>query len=546
MENYIVKVKSYYNDEVIQYGTGIIIADTWVLTAEHVVCGYRHTVELSGCEIPIKKLNCMNGVAVLEAEKNFPWKIQVFSDDEILDESSNWIIQGYIGTQQKTHEITGMGFHIVETSNVWDCSLINIMTGSVEDYVGLSGSPVFCDGRIVGILQMQSSNHMGLLGIRMTTVKIFKPLLPEAAKCGNEYLIQIFEKLKKYTEMQLNKNLQSKKYIPNIFVEEGDYKEKARYFAEPLLFVNKTLREIMQLDFQEINAVLKKEGSEIDFNSLNVSVTVDNVEKVTLELTKKIQMTVDNIRLLEERIYEREVVWAEFYNIKQNLLNSSIRFAMGEWAENLEYASKKYLLLTKDAGQGKTNFLCDFTSNFLIRKGYLVLYYNAYQFNQSPMLYIHKQLTMNGQYSMEYVHKILLREWERTKRPVMIIIDGLNENTFIENFGQCMRDFLEECQQYPYIKVIMSTRNELFQERFGVIEEGSYQESYKKMDMWRTGDDFKNRIFRGYMQYFDISIRPNALSQRAYDLLTDDVLLLRFFCEVNEYQQQIYLYDVYK
>lgn len=45
MENYIVKVKSYYNDEVIQYGTGIIIADTWVLTAEHVVCGNRHTVE---------------------------------------------------------------------------------------------------------------------------------------------------------------------------------------------------------------------------------------------------------------------------------------------------------------------------------------------------------------------------------------------------------------------------------------------------------------------------------------------------------------------
>lgn len=546
MENYIVKVKSYYYDEVIQYGTGIIIADTWVLTAEHVVCGNRHTVELSGCEIPIKKFNCMNGVAVLEAEKNFSWKAQAFSDDEILDEASNWIIHGYIGTQQKAHEITGMGFHIVETSNVWDCSLINIMTGSAEDYVGLSGSPVFCDGRIVGILQMQSSNRMGLLGIRMTTVKMFEPLLPEAAKCGNEYLIQIFEKLKKYTEMQLNKNLQSKKYIPNIFVEEGDYKEKARYFAEPLLFVNKTLREIMQLDFQEINAVLKKEGSEIDFNSLNVSVTVDNVEEVTLELTKKIQMTVDNIRLLEKRIYEREVVWAEFYNIKQNLLNSSIRFVMGEWAENLEYASKKYLLLTKDAGQGKTNFLCDFTTNFLIRKEYLVLYYNAYQFNQSPMLYIHKQLTMNGQYSMEYVHKILLREWERTKRSVMIIIDGLNENTFIENFGQCMRDFLEECQQYPYIKVIMSTRNELFQERFGVIEEGSYQESYKKMDMWRTDDDFKNRIFRGYMQYFDISIRPNALSQRAYDLLTDDVLLLRFFGEVNEHQQQIYLYDVYK
>lgn len=158
----------------------------------------------------------------------------------------------------------------------------------------------------------------------------------------------------------------------------------------------------MQLDFREINAVMKEEANEIEFNSLNVSVTVDNIDEVTLDLTEKIHMAIDNIRLLEERIHEREVVWAEFYNIKQNLLNSSIRFAMGEWAENLEYASKKYLLITKAAGQGKTNFLCDFTNNFLIRKGYLVLYYNAYQFNQSPMLYIHKQLTMNGKYSMEY------------------------------------------------------------------------------------------------------------------------------------------------
>lgn len=546
MENYIVKVKSYYNDEVIQYGTGIIIADTWVLTAEHVVCGNRHTVEISGCEISIKEYNSMNGVAVLEAEKKIPWKVQAFSDDEILDESSNWLIQGYIGTQQKTHEITGTGFHIVETSNVWDCSLINIVTGSAEDYVGLSGSPVFCDGRIVGILQMQAFNRMGLLGIRMTTVKMFEPLLPEKAKFGNEYLTQMYEKSKKYTEMQLNKNLKSKKYIPSIFVEEGDYKEKARYFAEPVLFVQKTLKEIMQLDFQKINAVLKEEAKEIDFNGLNVSVTVDNVEDVALELTEKIKMAVDNIRLLEKRLYKRKLAWSEYYSIWQNLLNSSITFVMGEWLENLEYATKKYLLLTKDAGQGKTNFLCDFTTNFLIRKGYLVLYYNAYDFNQSPMSYIHKQLTMNEQYSMEYVHKILLREWERTKRPVMIIIDGLNENTLIKNFGHCMRDFLEECEQYPYIKVIMSTRNELFQERFGVIEEGGYQAHYKKMDMRLIGDDFKNRIFWGYMQYFDISIRPNALSQSAYDMLTDDVLLLRFFCEVNEHQQQIYLYDVYK
>ena len=42
----------------------------------------------------------------------------------------------------------------------------------------------------------------------------------------------------------------------------------------------------------------------------------------------------------------------------------------------------------------------------------------------------------------------------------------------------------------------------------------------------------------------DISIK--FLSEKAYKLLSNDVLLLRFFCEVNIHQKQIYLYDVYK
>ena len=547
MENYIVKVKSYYHEETVQYGTGIIIADRCILTAEHVVCGEKHVVEISGSEIPVEKRDTVGGVVVLEAAEILPYKAQIFSDDEILDDSSKWIIQGYISSQQNEHEITGNGFHVVDNSNVWNCLLINIVTGNAGDYRGLSGSPVFCDGRIVGIIQMQSSNSRGRLGIRMTTVKMFNVLLPKSAKSGNECLIKMHERLEQYTNMQIDKNLQSKKYIPSIFVEEGDYKEKVRYFAEPCLFVKKTIMEMQQLEFQDFNEVLKKiKGPQIEIDGLDILGTSANVEDIARELAERMQTVVDNIRSIEEHAYKREVIWADFYNIKQNLLNCSITFDMRQWIENLEYATKKYLLITKNAGQGKTNFLCDFTTNFLLRKGYFVIYFNAYEFNQNPMFYIYKQLTLNEHYAMEYVHKVLLREWKKTKRPVIIVIDGLNENTLIENFAQCMRDFLEECEQYPYIKVIMSTRNELFQERFGAIEEGSYQEHYKKMDMWHTADEFKNRIFWGYMKHFNITIRLNALSQRAFDLLTKDVLLLRFFCEVNEHQKQIYLYDVYK
>lgn len=114
---------------------------------------------------------------------------------------------------------------------------------------------------------------------------------------------------------------------------------------------------------------------------------------------------------------------------------------------------------------------------------------------------IKRKLSLDGRYPFLYANKILLREWQRSQRPFVIIIDGLNENTLVENFGQCIRDFLEECKDYPYIKVIMTTRNELFQERFAVIEEGMYSSAYQHIDMWQRGNDFKERIFRGYLRF---------------------------------------------
>ena len=97
----------------------------------------------------------------------------------------------------------------------------------------MSGSPVFCDERIVGILQMQGSNRKGELGIRMSSIKTLLRLLPDKSIKKNEYLLKIQESLNQYTRQQIEKNLQSKKYIPDIFVEERNYKEKIRFFADP-------------------------------------------------------------------------------------------------------------------------------------------------------------------------------------------------------------------------------------------------------------------------------------------------------------------------
>ncbi len=550
MEKYIVKVRSYLREECIEYGTGIMIGRNLVLTPRHVTCGERHTVWVGGKEEESCVVNENNVAVVLEiGNSDDSYCIaDIFSDDEVLDEESRWSVSGFITSQQCEHHVRGTGIIISPVKDEeWDYHLAAITAGIADNYQGLSGSPVFCDHRIVGILQMQAYNSSGALGVRMSSVEMFQDLLAKENFKPNAYHMLLKEACVQYTRSQIDKNVKSKKYIADIFVEEGDYKENLRYFADPMLFLKKAIRDAKMLDFKNVNFYLGKQGKqEIDFSDLTENFSVTELEPLHSCLGDRVSDGISLLAELDKYFYSDTSSLEESYDLRQNSLNNSVKYYLSDIKDNIDFIEKKYILLTKDAGQGKTNFVCDFTANFLMRKGYCALYFNAYDFRENPMALLKQKLSLDGVYSFSYGNKILRREWNRTKKPLVVIIDGLNENSLVKNFGQCIRDFLEECQAYPYIKVIMTTRNEFLRERFEVIEEGTYSRAYKHIDMWQRSDDFKGRIFRGYLNFFGITIRENTLTNRFYDALTSDVLLLRFFCEANEGKKQIYVYDVYK
>ncbi len=550
MEKCIVKVRSYFKDECIEYGTGVMIAVNLVLTPRHVACGDRYTVWIGDKENQAHVVKENDFAVVLEiSQSDYTYIVaDIFSDDEILDEESIWSVSGFISSQQCEHHMRGTGIIVSPARDLeWDYHLAATMTGRTDNYQGLSGSPVFCDNRIVGILQIQAYNSSGALGVCMSSVKMFRDLLAKENFKPNEYQMLLKDVFTQHTKNQIVKNEKSKKYIADIFVEEGDYKENLRYFAEPMLFLMKAIRDTKILDFESVNFHLRENGKqEIDFSDLTENFSTAELEKVYVYLCDKISYAISCIEELGKIIDSDISDLGKYFEIRQNSFNSSVKYYLSDIKDDIDFIAKKYILLTKDAGQGKTNFVCDFASNFLMRKGYCALYFNAYDFRENPMTLVQRKLSLDGMYSFLYANKILVREWNRSKRPIVIIIDGLNENTVIKNFGQCIRDFLEECQVYPYIKVIMTTRNEFLQERFAVIEEGTHSSVYKHIDMWHRGEGFKGRIFRGYLGFFGITIRENTLTNKSYATLTDDILLLRFFCEVNENKKQIYIYDVYK
>lgn len=157
------------------------------------------------------------------------------------------------------------------------------------------------------------------------------------------------------------------------------------------------------------------------------------------------------------------------------------------------------ILLTRDAGQGKTNFLCDFTENYLLKKKIVSIYYNAFEFCERPVDTILRKLTCDKKYELQYIKKVLSKRWNLSLQPIIIIIDGLNENTTLNNFGKYMEESLAELMSIPSVKIIMTSRNELLEERFGGLCCETLGATFCSLNMRARGEEFGERIFQGYL-----------------------------------------------
>lgn len=552
MNDYIVKVRAY-NDTLVRCGTGVaIMGGNAVLTAEHVACGTRHTIVISEgdteCELEAEILKKNDVAAILSVQ--VPLHCEgpgIFSDQEILEPGILWRVDGYITDDQIAYEIIGEGITRMKFHSAnWDCELNQVSSGRAQNYRGLSGAPVLSFGRIIGILQVQISWENGSLGLRMSSVDQFRELLEDEDLKPNAYELAILEKSRQQSFHHIEQNKKSGKYIPDIFVEESEYKEKLRYFAEPYRFLGKAAKECSRIDFSAPNQLLAEQGqTQIDASDLTETVSVEEMEQLRMKIAAFLEETCARLEMLS-REPDAHNMTNEEYCIQREKYNNSSKFAVMDIAERVQMAEKNYVLLTKQAGQGKTNLLCDFTENFLLKKNYCVWYYNAYELRESPMDSLKREWSINGQYDPAYSQKVLEQRWTRTGKPAVLVIDGLNENTTVPNFGQSMRNFLDECAGLPFLKVIMTSREELLEKRFGCLLEMESYSRFCHLTIHQTGDDFKDRIFWGYLDFFDVDIRQETLMQTTYDMLTEDVLLLRFFCEVESHKRQIYMYNIYK
>ena len=76
----------------------------------------------------------------------------------------------------------------------------------------------------------------------------------------------------------------------------------------------------------------------------------------------------------------------------------------------------------------------------------------------------------------------------------------LNENNKFDDFSNIVRQFLERISGFNFIKVIMTTRDEFYDEKFKNIDTGIYSKYFKRVEMFNYNQVFDYNQF--VIQFF--------------------------------------------
>jgi len=385
---------------------------------------------------------------------------------------------------------------------------------------------------------------------------------------GNKFA-KISERIDEFTFQEIKKEKNSNKYIPDIFVEVSEIKEKLRYFCDPFLFYEKiTKRTEANLKNAYIIKLLKTLNYPLEDYSQeyfpkkikNKNTLVDEIKRYQSEIIKKeklleifvkengagikpefLDKIPDNIKYKYDYIYPNLQYFSSYEHIISDLRN------------DLKILQSGYLLLKSEAGHGKTNLICDFAEKYLLKKNKKTIYLSARQFNDiSDNETIEEKLIKilfgNNKYTFDDL--ILLVKFGKNLGKLFILIDGINEHRNISLFSQKLEQFLQRCKSIDEVKIILTCRSEYFDHRFGnlkLLENISILDIDARRFDPRIPQVHREHLITKYFEHFNINLNVERVSEDIQQQFDQDKLLLRIFCEANQGSPQPeYINNLYR
>ena len=358
----------------------------------------------------------------------------------------------------------------------------------------------------------------------------------------------ISETLTDHLRKQIQKQKNAKRYIPDVFVEVSSIKDKARFFVHPVLFIKKAIEDIQRLNFDATNLLLSKFSHEsiyIEYPAeLKQAQNIDEARAQSIAFINSLEETKSTVEIMSPSgsssamvtiAEEKQYIYDE---AKYNLGSCAhkLKRQIEDCIDYLNSIRSSVFFLVAKAGQGKTNFVCDFAENVLIKRSIPCLFFTGRDLNYvSP--------DKIGEYIIRFVFgdryngslDNMLADLEKlgaaNRTPVIIIIDGINEHKDINAFTHHLEGLVERILTYNNIKLIMTCRSEYFDERFGNLRIASFSNYiYFAQDFGRRMSDMhKEHLIEAYFQFF--KLKCPYLSEKVEESLKNDTLLLRIFCE---------------
>lgn len=369
-------------------------------------------------------------------------------------------------------------------------------------------------------------------------IGLYAGSIPDPEPQAQESKKKIYPQLTDQLNRQLAKQKASQKYIPETFVEIEENKEMLRYFCDPIAFIPKVMGEFRVLDFSQLNAMRGKKGHE-PFQ-FEIQGFVDRASSVTLE---------DFDYFFQEwNAYNKgKIHELENPPVASNDMRS-FSYKVNHLSSSSEWLAKKVCLICENAGQGKTNFICDLVDNFILKHKIPSVFVlgtdiNPLDIRGSILRKIYPDRT-------DVIFTSVLTEIEvyckTSGKPFIIIIDGINETADADRLSTNLEDFISEMTEKNFIRVIVSCRSEYYNKHYSNLEKAGFSPYLGKTRALTIHR--KNRaaekIFIGYLSHFNIHLK--SYSEKVFAQLTENFLLLRIFCDSHRGEKIQFLGNIHK
>lgn len=375
--------------------------------------------------------------------------------------------------------------------------------------------------------------------------------------------IHVLPHLQDQVKAQLAEEQRIARYIPDVFVETQDTKYQARCFAHPALFIHRIAAWFDRQPFAGLNRLATMSGvPTLSTPSTEALVAADTLERAVAAAQAFIK-DIENLDAMLTPYYEMgktggaalprdtartHVLDETQYNIQ--MIAGGMKYRVQDRGTELRCVTARLFLLTGPAGQGKTNFLCDFTERFLLRHNIPCAYITVRQLSRVPHAdlsdVVRRLIFPSAIANLDEGLTTLAPACAERQQPFVLVIDGLNEHPDVRIFAGQLEDLLETLIRYPHVRVLMTCRSEFLEQRFGTLLSGSLAPvlHLSRAHGQRFDEEQHRELVARYFRFF--KVRPSRVKQRVIDFLRRDVLLLRFFCEAygargrhGEYEQPV-------